>query len=171
MENWKDVVGLEDYYQISDFGNIKSKKRAGVTKFGERFYGGCLIKPFISTVGYPAVNLTYKGYRKQFHIHRLVLEAFVGKASLGMEGCHNNGIKTDCSLKNLRWDTRKNNHADKKIHGTIQEGEKNGASKLTEEEALIIKYSEKPLKELSKKYNVSIGCVEKIRYGNSWKHI
>ena len=171
MENWMDVLGLEDYYQISDLGNVKSKIRIGVTSFGKRTYGGGLVKPFVSTVGYPAVNLTYKGYRKQFHIHKLVLEAFVSKAPAGMEGCHNNGIKTDCKLENLRWDTRKNNHADKKLHGTNQEGEKSGTSKLTEEQALFVKYSEKSLKEMAKKYNVSMGCVEKIRYGNSWKHI
>ena len=166
-----DIVGLEDYYQVSDLGSIKSKVRTGVTNYGKRTYGGGLVKPFISAVGYPAVNLTYKGYRKQIHVHRLVLETFVGKAPDGMEGCHNNGIKTDCSLVNLRWDTKKNNHADKKLHGTWQAGEKNSNSKLTENQVLVIKYSKKQLKELAKKYKVSVGCIEKIRYGCSWKHI
>ena len=81
MEIWKDVLGLEQYYEVSNLGNIKSKVRTGITNFGERTYGGKVVKPFLSTVGYPTVNLTYKGYRKQFHVHKLVLEAFNGNIS------------------------------------------------------------------------------------------
>jgi len=171
MEIWKDVLGLEQYYEVSNFGNIKSKVRTGITNFGERTYGGKVVKPFLSTVGYPAVNLTYKGYRKQFHVHKLVLEAFNGKAPEGMEGCHNNGVKTDCYLTNLRWDTRKNNHADKKLHGTHQFGEKIGNSKLTTEQAILIKYSKIPMKKLCAEFNLSLGCISKVRYGATWKHI
>lgn len=171
MEIWKDVLGLEQYYEVSNLGNIKSKVRTGITNFGERNYGGKVVKPFLSTVGYPAVNLTYKGYRKQFHVHKLVLEAFNGKAPEGMEGCHNNGVKTDFYLTNLRWDTRKNNHADKKLHGTHQEGEKNPSAKLTTKQAIIIKYSKISIKKLSEEFNLSRGCIEKVRYGTSWKHI
>lgn len=171
MEIWKDVLGLEKYYEVSNLGNIKSKVRTGITNFGERTYGGKVVKPFLSTVGYPAVNLTYKGYRKQFHVHKLVLEAFNGKAPEGMEGCHNNGVKTDFYLTNLRWDTRKNNHADKKLHGTHQEGEKNPSAKLTTKQAILIKYSKISIKKLSEEFNLSRGCIEKVRYGTSWKHI
>lgn len=171
MEIWKDVLGLEQYYEVSNLGNIKSKVRTGITNFGERTYGGKVVKPFLSTVGYPAVNLTYKGYRKQFHVHKLVLEAFNGKAPEGMEGCHNNGVKTDFYLTNLRWDTRKNNHADKKLHGTHQEGEKNPSAKLTTKQAILIKYSKISIKKLSEEFNLSRGCIEKVRYGTSWKHI
>jgi len=171
MEIWKDVLGLEQYYEVSNLGNIKSKVRTGITNFGERNYGGKVVKPFLSTVGYPVVNLTYKGYRKQFTIHKLVLEAFYGKAPEGMEGCHNNGVKTDSYLTNLRWDTRKNNHADKKLHGTQQHGEQSGNAKLTNEKAYLIKYSKIPIKELCEKFQLSRGCIEKVRYGSTWKHI
>ena len=44
--------------------------------------------------------------------------SFVGDKPKDMECCHNNGIRTDARLVNLRWDTRKNNHKDQRIHGT-----------------------------------------------------
>ena len=171
MENWKPIVGLENYYEVSNLGNVRSLIRTGQTRLGLRKYGGKVLTPITLSTGYLGVNLTKKGYRKQYSVHFLVLTAFIGECPKGMEGCHNNGIRNDCRLENLRWDTRKNNHADKRTHGTWQEGEKVGTSKLTTEQALDVKYSKTSLNELAKKYNVSKGCVEKIRYGTSWKHI
>src|SRR5688500_9997592 len=63
--------------------------------------------------------------------HFLVLTAVRGPCPNGMEGCHNNGNRADARLDNLRWDTRKNNHADKKLHGTWQAGEKHPRAVLT----------------------------------------
>ena len=44
MENWLPVVGLEEFYEISDLGNLRSIERIGKTPFGERKYGGKQIK-------------------------------------------------------------------------------------------------------------------------------
>jgi hypothetical protein len=38
--------------------------------------------------------------------------AFVGPCPKGKEVCHGNEIKTDATLKNLRYDTRSNNMKD-----------------------------------------------------------
>ena len=51
------------------------------------------------------------------YIHRLVLEAFVGPCPEGMETCHNNGVRTDNRLENLRWDTSSANNDDIVKHG------------------------------------------------------
>ena len=171
MEKWKPIIDWEELYEVSDLGNIRSKIREGKTQFGKRAYGGKIVKPFVSSSGYLAVNLTSNNRRKQCHVHRLVLETFMGKPEKGMECCHADGTRTNSHLNNLRWDCRKNNHADKKIHGTWQGGENNGYAKLTEEQAIFIKYSKETLQKLAKKYNVSVGCVEKVRYGSAWKHI
>jgi hypothetical protein len=42
---------------------------------------------------------------------------------------------------------------------------------LTEEQAQIVKYSGRPLKKLASEFGVSFGCVDKIRYGQSWRHL
>lgn len=171
-EIWKNVVGLENYYEVSNLGDIRSKTRKGVTSFGERNYGGNkVLKKINHKNGYDVVNLTTKDSRKQYLVHRLVIEAFIGLQPDGMECCHNNSDRKDNKAENLRWDTRKNNHADKLLHGTWQFGEKIGTSKLKNWQAKEIKYSDVSLDLLSKKFNVSRGCVEKIRYNQTWKHL
>jgi hypothetical protein len=52
-----------------------------------------------------------------------------------MEACHNNGVRTDCRLSNLRWDYPEANEADKLRHGTHQWGEQNPSAKLTRVDA------------------------------------
>jgi len=170
-EIWKYLPGWEGMYQVSNYGQIRSMPRPGRTQFGGRMYGGNVLKAILCSNGYLAVNLTDKGKRKQVMLHRAVLEAFCGMPPVGMEACHNNGLRTDNRLWNLRWDTRKNNHADKKKHGTWQGGENNPFSKLTEAQAKEAKYSRLPLKVLARKFNVSFGAISKIRYGDSWKHV
>lgn len=49
---------------------------------------------------------------RYMRVHRLVLMAFVGLCPEGMIGCHNNDIKNDNRLENLRWDTYSENQFD-----------------------------------------------------------
>jgi hypothetical protein len=164
MEQWKDVLDLEEYYEVSDLGNVRSKVRKWKSTLGLREYGGKPITPFLSTVGYPAVNLTTPSYRKQYHVHRLVLEAFLGKPKKGLECCHNNGIKTDCRLDNLRWDTKKNNHRDQKIHGTKYKG----STKITLELALEIRNLDEKVKNICEKYGLSRTQIWRIKNNKAW---
>ena len=46
------------------------------------------------------------------HVHRLILETFVGPALKGMESLHKDGNPAHCRLSNLHWGTRKENQAD-----------------------------------------------------------
>lgn len=104
-------------YSIDSEGNV----------FGFR---GKRLKLQKNRQGYYQVHL-YDGEKHKYkRVHRIVLEAFQGECPKGKEGCHNNGIKTDNRLSNLRWDTPKNNHADKHLHGTIRHREKHHRAKL-----------------------------------------
>jgi hypothetical protein len=62
--------------------------------------------------GYPIVNPSLKGKQIPVRIHTLIMLAFVGPCPKGKEVCHGNEIKTDATLKNLRYDTRSNNMKD-----------------------------------------------------------
>lgn len=57
------------------------------------------------------------GRNHPFHVHRLMLLAFVGDCPVGMEACHNNGNASDNRIDNLRWDTKANNALDLRTHG------------------------------------------------------
>lgn len=50
MEIWKDVVGFERAYQVSNLGRVKSKVRHGVISES-------LLKPFKNNQGYQCVDL------------------------------------------------------------------------------------------------------------------
>src|SRR5262249_16947286 len=62
--------------------------------------------------GYPSVQLYGSGRHWQVNVPVLVLVVFIGPRPEGMEVCHENGIRTDNRLANLRWGTRKSNHLD-----------------------------------------------------------
>jgi hypothetical protein len=72
--------------------------------------------------GYPVVSVGGKCR----YVHQLVAVAFLGPRPVGLAVCHNNGVKDDCRLTNLRHDTYKNNMRDAIRHGTIATGSRNG---------------------------------------------
>lgn len=170
---WVPAFGWEGLYEVSTNGQVRSVARPSDGKFGDRGpYEGKVLSPIKSRrTSYLVVNLTGGGRRKQVLLHRLVLESFVGPCPDGKEACHNNGNRHDASLANLRWDSRKNNHADKINHGTHPAGAKNPFARLTDAQAAYVKRSRDPLKTLAERFGVSVGCVSKIRYGQTWKHL
>ena len=172
-EIWKDVPGWGQYYEASDFGNIRSKLRARKPRRGAPLpqRGGRAIKAFPNKKGYMLVNLAGGGKRKQVLVHLAVIQAFFGSAPNGQEACHNDGVKANCTLSNLRYDTRKNNHADKIRHGTAQRGEKNSVAKLTDDAVRVIRAGKLSVTEAMRAFGVSQGCIQKVKYKTAWKHV
>jgi hypothetical protein len=97
-EEWRQIPGF-DGNEASSLGRVRR--------------GNKYLRVSLDSSGYPRVCIR-GAYRT---IHQLVLIAFVGARPKGMESCHNNGIRVDCRLENLRWDTRSNNLRDRHAHG------------------------------------------------------
>lgn len=97
-EFWKDVVGFEGLYQVSNLGRVKSLFRYKV-----------ILKPYIDVWGYLVVNL-YKN-KKIFHIkiHRVVASAFIPNPDNKRCVDHIDTDKTNNKVSNLRWCTQKEN--------------------------------------------------------------
>lgn len=101
-EIWKDVVGYEGLYQVSNLGRVKSLERnitirnkyKGVKK--ER-----ALKPSPNEKGYLAVRFYINGHFPTFVVHRLVAEAFLTDFSAEKQINHINGIKNDNRVENL----------------------------------------------------------------------
>lgn len=107
MEVWKDVPGYEGYYQVSNFGRVKSLER--VRRNGNRF-GEMILKPSHKSTGYLYVELYKDGKSRQFRVHRLVLSTFCPVDGMEyLEASHLDDNKENCRLDNLRWMTRKEN--------------------------------------------------------------
>ncbi len=160
MEEWRNVVGFEGIYQISNYGNVRSIKTNLAKKVTTLKSGD--IRPF--------VNLHKNGKQKMMRIHKMVMEAFVGMRPQGMECCHNDGNPQNNHLSNLRWDTPKNNHADKIKHGTTNRGEQCGTAKLTLEQVRKIRADTRLQKLIAADYGVRESQISRIKNGVRWKH-
>ena len=99
-EVWKDVVGYEGLYQVSDRGNVFSVERIGVNG---RKIGGRMLKPSYTRGGYLRLTLYKNGIMKSKYIHRLVLEAFVENPNNLPEVNHLDEVKDNNELSNLEW--------------------------------------------------------------------
>ena len=121
-EVWRDVVGYEGWYQVSDFGRMKSIRRR--VSQGDHFVTvqERILKTPVDTYGYPSVSLRKSGVAKGKKVHRLVLEVFVGLPPFSKaQCCHGDGIRTNNRIENLRWGSQKENSADMVRHGNARE--------------------------------------------------
>ena len=99
-EVWKDVVGYEGLYKVSNKGNVYSVGRINSQC---KKIGGIILKPGYTRGGYLLVNLCENGKVKSKYIHRLVLEAFVENPNNLPEVNHLDEIKDNNELSNLEW--------------------------------------------------------------------
>jgi len=74
MEIWKDVVGYEGLYQVSDLGRIKSFIKED---------NGVLLSLSCNGRGYLKTNLYKSGKRTTRKVHQLVAEAFLNHKPCG----------------------------------------------------------------------------------------
>ena len=96
MEIWKDVVGFEGLYKVSNLGNVKGQK--GVLKISTQ------------TNGYKYVTLHKEGRQHHSLVHRLVAFSFLPNPNGCPEVNHKSEDKSDNSVNNLEWCSHKYNH-------------------------------------------------------------
>lgn len=171
MELYKDILGYEGFYQISNLGNVKSLSRTilknGIYPFKSK---DKIIKNRVNKYCY--VTLCKNNTYKNFYVHRLVAQAFINNNENKLIVNHINGIKTNNRVDNLEWCTYLENTKHAILNGFInQKGINSVKSKLNEKEVLEIKQSNLPHKELSKKYNISKSNISNIKTKRIWKHI
>ena len=117
-EIWKPVKGYEGFYEVSNFGRVKSLFREIDAKSKARTPCKRKIKERIlkngkDGHGYPHVNLVKNGVKKFVAIHRMVAEAFIPKVKGKNYVNHIDSDYTNNSVDNLEWCTSSENI----IHG------------------------------------------------------
>lgn len=112
LEIWKDIIGYEGFYQISNLGNVRSLDREVK---GGRHLKGKLKKHKIDRCGYHFVRLCKNGGGKNFSIHRLVAIHFIPNPNNLPEVNHIDEDKNNNCITNLEWCTRTQNMS----HGTL----------------------------------------------------
>lgn len=103
-EEWRPVVGYEAAYEVSSLGRVRQNK-------SKRLRRPATVR------GYYRISLTRNGTKKSYDVHALVAAAFLGPRPEGLQVCHNNGVKTDLRVENLRYDTPRANSLDTVRHG------------------------------------------------------
>ena len=122
-EIWKDVVGYEGLYKVSNLGRVRSLDKeiiiTGVQKHPVKGIKKGKIKgQYLNRVGYAMTVLVKNEKRKYVLIHRLVAKAFIPNPENKPQVDHINGVKSDNRVENLRWATakeNKNNEVTKKL--------------------------------------------------------
>lgn len=104
IEIWKPVKGYEGYYEVSDFGNVRSLDKYIKCRGGNlRLLKGRIISLCKDKDGYLIFNLIKDKVRKNCKVHRLVAENFIDNPKNKPQVNHKNGIKSDNRLENLEW--------------------------------------------------------------------
>tara|TARA_R110000772_G_scaffold29709_1_gene74117 strand:- start:749 stop:1297 length:549 start_codon:yes stop_codon:yes gene_type:complete len=111
IEIWVDVKDYENYYQVSNYGNIRSKER--IVKYSNGVftrYKGKKRKPSVSE--YRMIALSKLGKIKLKKISRLVAIHFIPNIHNKKVVNHIDGNKLNDNINNLEWCT----HSENNIH-------------------------------------------------------
>ena len=102
---WKDVVGYEGLYLVSDEGfviGVKSKKKLRVSP---------------TYNGYHRVKLYRNAQGKTMMVHRIVASAFIPNPENKDQVNHKDGNKANNALTNLEWVTQEENQKHAYLNG------------------------------------------------------
>ena len=97
MEEWKNIIGYEGLYEVSNKGNVRNVRRNTLLKLSKNKYG------------YIQVYLYKNGIRKGFKVHRLVAQAFILNPDNLPQVNHRDENPGNNNVDNLEWCTHKYN--------------------------------------------------------------
>ena len=175
-EVWKDVVGYEEYFMVSESGKIFSKRSNRELSF------------IIGKTGYKSFTTRFDGSKSKavvLKIHILVCEAFSGPRPNENQiyALHWDDDKLNNHYTNLRWGSRSENAHDSIRNGTFKKNNQTGEdvknSKLTDVAVIdIINNFDKlegnksrRIEYFMQKYDVSRSTIRGVLEGRRWKHL
>lgn len=109
MEIWKDVVGYEGVYLVSNYGNIKRIGAHG-NQSKEEMGSQKILKHAIKDNKYHFVALCKNGKVSQKYVHRLVALSFIPNPLEKKTVNHKDGDRNNNHVDNLEWATYSENN-------------------------------------------------------------
>jgi hypothetical protein len=176
-EDWRPIPGHECWYEISNFGRVRSRIVAG--KGSLRSHPDSrILSQHPNEWGYMLVTLS-RPKRRTWQSHRLVLRSFAGEPpSPTHQANHKNGDVRDNRVENLEWVTPAENlrHRNDVLgHAPDLTGMKNPAHVLTEDNVRAMRAQHATgmvtATALSRQYGVSVTTVCLIVKGVRWPHV
>jgi len=182
VEIWKDVVGYEGLYQVSNLGRVKSLDKtvkSAIKNNNERFIPGIIMSFTQDKDGYFRIGLTKNKKKKIIPVHRIICSAFIENPENKPQVNHIDGIKNNNILSNLEWATlsenRVHSYATGLQTGINRRGEKSNFAKLTSDDVIKIRKEYVPYKVtqiyLAEKYGVSQAAINSILTRKNWHYL
>jgi hypothetical protein len=162
-EEWKDIEGYENHYQISSCGRVKSIERLNV--LNRRIRSRILKQNPTGITKLPVVLLCKNEIYKGVVVSKLVANAFLGKKP-GFWVRHKNGCNLNNHVSNLEWSSMSNI--------LIYTVEDKSNTKITSCDVLKIRKLRREGKEgvwLAKMFGVSESVISNIVNKVTWKHV
>jgi len=178
QEVWRDIPGYEQYYQVSNYGNVRSLDRK-VKQKGRHFRieRRRIIALCLDNRGYHRIRVSKYNVQETLKVHRLVASAFCLNPESKPEVNHKDGLKTNNYYKNLEWVTMAENmrHSSEiGLRDNMPRGNDHHNSKLNEFQVRVVKRtSVKDINNgmLAKCFGVHISAIERVRSGKTWSHV
>jgi hypothetical protein len=170
-EIWKDVLGYEGLYQVSNLGQVRSCDRMVKSKNGYRIAKGRILKLSMRNK-YLSTGICNLGKKITCDVHVLVAEAFLGARPSKHNVNHLNGVKTDNRLDNLEICSASQNTLHAFKMGLAKSGENHFEAKLTNSQVLEIREllkQGKSGKELTLLFGVNKVCISRIKSNKIYK--
>lgn len=108
-EEWRDVVGYEGLYKVSNLGRVKSLERIVNNNGGKRVIGTKIMCQQSNGKGYLYTQLNKSNQTIKKYVHRLVCESFIGRVG-DLEINHIDKCKSNNNVDNLEICTRRYNY-------------------------------------------------------------
>jgi hypothetical protein len=123
-EIWKDVIGFEGIYQVSNKQRIKRIALSKIINNVKIDFQERTVKTRLDKKGYVILNLCRNKEKFNTSLHRVVAKAFIPNPENKPQVNHINGIRNDNRIENLEWSTASENvlhsyHILKKIPNAI----------------------------------------------------
>lgn len=119
------------------------------------------------------VAICWRG-QKTHQVSALVCAAFHGPRPEGADCSHLDGNRRNDRPANLAWETRAENEARKKEHGTVARGRRNGAAKLQDEQVREIRRLHRmgmSQSELARLFGIARSTTQSLLKGETWGHV
>lgn len=131
-EQWKDVIGYEGLYEISNIGRVRSLDRIVIKERGPVKIKGRMMSAYIHPSGYVHVGLSKNGKKTSLKVHRLVAIHFVPGYDPLKWVNHIDEDKANPCFDNLKWVTPQENalHSMEARKKNAIFGSKNHVSKI-----------------------------------------
>lgn len=85
---------------------------------------------------------------------------------------HLDGDQCNCRENNLAWGTKKENEADKELHGTRLRGEQSPTARLTVPDVLAIRARiGEPQEALAAEFGCTFSNISAVQLRKSWRHV